>query len=276
MTTMIYSGVALVTGYLFLYASDGILTTALVNAFPSFDPNWFSGFNAVLFTMTFACTSNHALFLRNAIRGIDYNTVEAARNMGAKPFKVLWKVVFPMLVTMFSTVMTFITVCAPCPAPTLATTSSTPRSCVLPARPRRTRPSAGARRAAVHHLRCSPSCCSPCSRLRAQGPLPLRLQDQGAAAKTEDHKSRLDIPSRTSMPMSSSSSTWHPRGDDRHFLIPDLRRHPHEEARPFQLTLINFFGTRTIETSPRAAPTRCAGSTPSVYSPTRRRSAASR
>jgi len=61
--------------------------------------------------MTFACTSNHALFLRNAIRGIDYNTVEAARNMGAKPFKVLWKVVFPTLApTMFSlTVMTFVT-----------------------------------------------------------------------------------------------------------------------------------------------------------------------
>ena len=121
MTTMIYSGVALVTGYLFLYASDGILTTALVNAFPSFDPNWFSGFNAVLFTMTFACTSNHALFLRNAIRGIDYNTVEAARNMGAKPFKVLWKVVFPTLVpTMFSlTVMTFITGLCAMSAPTL-------------------------------------------------------------------------------------------------------------------------------------------------------------
>ena len=34
MTTMIYSGVALVTGYMFLYASDGILTTALKNAFP--------------------------------------------------------------------------------------------------------------------------------------------------------------------------------------------------------------------------------------------------
>ena len=55
----IYSGVALVTGYLFLYASDGILTTALVNAFPSFDPNWFSGFNAVLFTMTFALSLIH-------------------------------------------------------------------------------------------------------------------------------------------------------------------------------------------------------------------------
>ncbi len=121
MTTMIYSGVALVTGYMFLYAGDGILTSAMKNAFPDFNTGWFSGFNAVLFTMTFACTSNHMLFLRNAIRGIDYNTVEAARNMGAKPFKVLWKVVFPTLIpTMFSlTVMTFITGLCAMSAPTL-------------------------------------------------------------------------------------------------------------------------------------------------------------
>lgn len=121
MTTMIYSGVALVTGYLFLYDSDGILTTLLVNAFPNMNRNWFSGFNAVLFTMTFACTSNHALFLRNAIRGIDYNTVEAARNMGASPFQVLWKIVFPtILPTIFSlTIMTFITGLCAMSAPTL-------------------------------------------------------------------------------------------------------------------------------------------------------------
>ena len=121
MTTMIYSGVALVTGYMFLYASDGILTTALKNAFPHMNPNWFSGYNAVLFTMTFACTSNHMLFLRNAIRGIDYNTVEAARNMGANPFKVLWKVALPTLIpTLFSlTVMTFITGLCAMSAPTL-------------------------------------------------------------------------------------------------------------------------------------------------------------
>lgn len=85
MTTMIYSGVALVTGYLFLYDPNGILTTALADAIPGFNRSWFSGFNAVLFTMTFACTSNHALFLRNAIRGIDYNTVEVARNMVPSP-----------------------------------------------------------------------------------------------------------------------------------------------------------------------------------------------
>ncbi|MGN0794034.1 MAG: ABC transporter permease [Aristaeellaceae bacterium] len=121
MTTLIYSGVALVTGYLFLYDSDGIITSWLVKAFPDMNKNWFSGFYAVWFTMTFACTSNHALFLRNAIRGIDYNTVEAARNMGAGPFKVLLKVVFPTLIpTMFSlTVMTFITGLCAMSAPTL-------------------------------------------------------------------------------------------------------------------------------------------------------------
>ena len=121
MTTMIYSGVALVTGYLFLYDTDGIITTYLLKIFPDLNKDWFSGFKAVWFTMTFACTSNHALFLRNAIRGIDYNTVEAARNMGAKPFKVLMQVVFPTLMpTMFSlTVMTFITGLCAMSAPTL-------------------------------------------------------------------------------------------------------------------------------------------------------------
>jgi len=121
MTTLIYSGVALVTGYQFLYDSNGMLTTWLTGIFPEMNKQWFTGFNAVLFTMTFACTSNHALFLRNAIRGIDYNTVEAARNMGAKPFKVLLKVVLPTLLpTLFSlTVMTFITGLCAMSAPTL-------------------------------------------------------------------------------------------------------------------------------------------------------------
>ncbi len=121
MTTLIYSGVALVTGYQFLYDKDGILPNWLLRYVPTMDRQWFSGFSAVLFTMTFACTSNHALFLRNAIRGIDYNTVEAARNLGAKPFKVLFRVVMPTLLpTLFSlTVMTFITGLCAMSAPTL-------------------------------------------------------------------------------------------------------------------------------------------------------------
>ena len=121
MTTLIYSGVALVTGYMFLYSSDGIMTTKLLEMFPTLNPKWFSGYKAVLFTMTFACTSNHALFLRNAIRGIDYNTVEASRNLGASPFTTLFKVVFPTLIpTLFSlTIMTFSTGLCAMSAPTL-------------------------------------------------------------------------------------------------------------------------------------------------------------
>ena len=121
MTTLIYSGVALVTGYMFLYSSDGIMTTKLLEIFPNLNPKWFSGYKAVLFTMTFACTSNHALFLRNAIRDIDYNTVEASRNLGASPFTTLFKVVFPTLIpTLFSlTIMTFITGLCAMSAPTL-------------------------------------------------------------------------------------------------------------------------------------------------------------
>ena len=121
MTTLIYSGVALVTGYMFLYDQDGLVTKMLIQYFPEIDKQWFSGFWAVLFTMTFACTSNHALFLRNAIRSIDYNTVEAARNMGSNPFGVLFKVVMPTLLpTLFSlTVMTFITGLCAMSAPTL-------------------------------------------------------------------------------------------------------------------------------------------------------------
>ncbi len=121
MTTLIYSGVALVTGYMFLYDNQGLVTKLLTQYFPGVKDTWFSGFWAVLFTMTFACTSNHALFLRNAIRGIDYNTVEAARNMGSNPFGVLFKVVMPTLLpTLFSlTVMTFITGLCAMSAPTL-------------------------------------------------------------------------------------------------------------------------------------------------------------
>lgn len=121
MTTMIYAGVALCTGYMFLYGNEGILTNFLIRFFPNMNKYWFTGYRAVLFTMTFACTSNHMLFLRNAIRGLDYNTVEAARNLGANPFKVLFKVVLPTLLpTYFSlTVMTFITGLCAMSAPTI-------------------------------------------------------------------------------------------------------------------------------------------------------------
>ncbi|MBN2984691.1 MULTISPECIES: ABC transporter permease [Cohnella] len=110
-TTLIYGGVVLVSGYKFVYGENGFITRVLASLFPSFDPAWFHGYWAVLFVMTFACTSNHVLFLGNAIRKIDFQTVEAARNMGASSFTILRKVVLPVLKpTLFAlTILVFLT-----------------------------------------------------------------------------------------------------------------------------------------------------------------------
>lgn len=50
MSTLIYGGVVLVTGYKFVYGSTGIVTKVLTNIFPNLDPNWiWIGSGAVLF-----------------------------------------------------------------------------------------------------------------------------------------------------------------------------------------------------------------------------------
>lgn len=118
-TTLIYSGVVLVSGYKFVYGENGFITKLLASLFPSFDTTWFHGYWAVLFVMTFACTSNHVLFLSNAIRKIDFQTVEAAKNMGASTFYILWRVVLPVLKpTMFAlTILIFLTGLAATSAP---------------------------------------------------------------------------------------------------------------------------------------------------------------
>ncbi|RAR42780.1 iron ABC transporter permease [Paenibacillus sp. MDMC362] len=118
-TTLIYSGVVLVSGYKFVYGEAGFMTKLLVQLFPSFNTTWFHGYWAVLFVMTFACTSNHFLFLSNAIRKIDFQTVEAARNMGASTGYILWRVVLPVLKpTIYAlTILTFLTGLAATSAP---------------------------------------------------------------------------------------------------------------------------------------------------------------
>lgn len=110
LTTLIYGGVVLVTGYKFVYGSSGIVTKVMMNFFPQMDPNWFVGFGAVLFIMTFSGTSNHMMFLSNAIRGLDYHTIEAAKNMGASQGTILFKIVLPVLKpTIFAiTILTFL------------------------------------------------------------------------------------------------------------------------------------------------------------------------
>ena len=107
MTTLLYSGIILVSGYVFLYGQNGFITNVLVRIFPSLGQDWFSGFWAVLFVMTFAATGNHMIFIRNALRNVDYQTIEAARNMGASSFTILWRVVLPVIFPSLTAVTVF-------------------------------------------------------------------------------------------------------------------------------------------------------------------------
>ncbi|TFD70561.1 iron ABC transporter permease [Cryobacterium fucosi] len=110
-TTLIYGGIVLAAGYNFIYGRYGFVTNAVRNWFPEIDPNWFSGYFAVVVVMTLATTTNHMLFLGSSLAKIDYQTIEAARNMGASTMSILWRIVLPALRPMIFavTVLTFLT-----------------------------------------------------------------------------------------------------------------------------------------------------------------------
>lgn len=110
-TTLIYSGVVLVSGYKFVYDQNGFMTQVLSSLIPGYTAGWFHGYWAVVFVMTFACTTNHVLFLSNAMQKIDYQTIEAAKNLGASQFYILRRVVLPVLKpTLYAlTILTFLT-----------------------------------------------------------------------------------------------------------------------------------------------------------------------
>lgn len=109
-TTLIYGGIVLAAGYKFVYGADGIITGFLLRLFPEMDPDWFSGFFAVVVVMTLATTTNHLLFVSSALSKVDHQTIEAARSMGASEWTILRRVVLPMLkpVLFAVTILTFL------------------------------------------------------------------------------------------------------------------------------------------------------------------------
>ncbi|MGO4936250.1 ABC transporter permease [Fundicoccus sp. Sow4_H7] len=109
MSTLVFSGLVLNNGYLYIYGEQGILTKLLLNIFPDMNPAWFTGYAAVVFVMTFACTSNHMLFFRNAVKGMDNSIIEAAQNMGSSQWEILKNIVLPTLkpVIITLTIMAF-------------------------------------------------------------------------------------------------------------------------------------------------------------------------
>lgn len=111
MSSLVYGGVVLVSGYKYVYGEKGLLTKLLLQVFPQMNPSWFIGYGAVVFVMTFACTQNHMMFLKNAIHSLDYHTIEAAKNMGSSGGEILFKIVLPVLKPTFFaiTILTFLT-----------------------------------------------------------------------------------------------------------------------------------------------------------------------
>lgn len=111
MSPLVYGGMVLVTSYKHIYGSNGLLTKLLVYIFPNMNDGWFTGYVAVVFVMTFACTSNHIIFLTNAIRGLDFHTIEASTNIGASGIRTFFQVVLPTLKPTYYaiTILTFLT-----------------------------------------------------------------------------------------------------------------------------------------------------------------------
>lgn len=110
-TTLLYGGVVLVSGYNLIYGPNGFITSLLSNYFPDMNREWFTGMLAVVLVMTFSTTGNHLLFMTNAISKIDYQTIEAAKQMGASTWGVISRIVLPVMKPIFFsiTVLTFLT-----------------------------------------------------------------------------------------------------------------------------------------------------------------------
>lgn len=97
MTPLLYGSISLVTGYNYVYASNGVVTKLLASWIPGMNVNWFTGFTGVLFVHTFAMTTSHILFVKTAFKDIDYSTIEAARSLGCSSIQTFFKVALPVV-----------------------------------------------------------------------------------------------------------------------------------------------------------------------------------
>lgn len=92
---LVFGSVIAATGYNFTYGPSGVLTVLLQKMGIGIDQYWFQGWFGVLYAHTFLLTNFYFLFLRAAMRRIDYSTIEAARNLGASEWTIIRRVVLP-------------------------------------------------------------------------------------------------------------------------------------------------------------------------------------
>lgn len=109
-TPLLYGGVVMVSAYNLIYGPNGYLTNVAARFFPGVDTHWFQGALAVILVMTFTGTGSHLLFLTDSISKIDYQTIEASKQMGASTWQTFRAVVLPVLRPMVFaiTILTFL------------------------------------------------------------------------------------------------------------------------------------------------------------------------
>lgn len=96
-TPLIYGGISLVTGYNYIYSSNGFVTKLLLSVFPHMNPKWFTGFVGVLFVHSFSMTTYHILFVKTAFKKVDYSTIEACQSLGGSRSAAFFKVAMPVV-----------------------------------------------------------------------------------------------------------------------------------------------------------------------------------
>lgn len=102
---LVFGSVVAAAGYSFTYGPTGVVTIGLRQVFPGMPADWFVGWFGVLFIHTFLMTSFYYLFLRAAMRRVDYATIEAARSLGAGEWTILRRVVLPVVAPTFFAVV---------------------------------------------------------------------------------------------------------------------------------------------------------------------------
>lgn len=111
LTPVMVPGLIIVIAFIQLYGESGIITKSIESIF-NLDhiPFKFSGFWGILFVHAYTQYIYFFINVSVAIKHIDYSTVEAAKNLGAKNSKIFFSIILPFIkpALIASSIMTFI------------------------------------------------------------------------------------------------------------------------------------------------------------------------
>ncbi|GLI55053.1 iron ABC transporter permease [Propionigenium maris DSM 9537] len=115
-------GVIIVIAFIQLYGESGIITKSIEKFFNLTDiPFRFTGFWGILFVHAYTQYIYFYMNVSIAIKHIDYSTIEAAKNLGAKNYQIFASIIFPFIkpALIASSIITFITGIGSFSAPSL-------------------------------------------------------------------------------------------------------------------------------------------------------------